>query len=170
MKEKITAFINHLLVYDYILFSSAFALFLLFIILAILLRNRLGIALFFVLFGFATLLLVPSFGYIQMHKYLFKNTTELISYKQLSFVSAVVVKGKLTNDSKFNFKECKVTATVYKYTSNKLKNYIYKLKPLKKSSMLVHNIERNSTQEFKFIVEPFSYSKDYNITLGASCR
>jgi len=170
MKEKITAFINHLLVYDYILFGSAFALFLLFIILAILLRNRLGVALFFVLFGFSTLLLAPSFGYIQMHKYLFKNTTELISYKQLSFVPAVVVKGKLTNDSKFNFKECKVTATVYKYTSNKLKNYVYKLKPFKKSSMLVRNIERNSTQEFKFIVEPFSYSKDYNITLGASCR
>jgi len=170
MKEKITAFINHLLVYDYILFGSAFALFLLFIILAILLRNRLGVALFFVLFGFVMLLLAPTFGYIQMHKYLFKNTTELISYKQLSFVPAVVVKGKLTNSSKFNFNECKVTATVYSYTSNKLKNYIYKLKPLKKSSMLVHNIERNSTKEFKFIVEPFSYSKEYNITLGANCK
>lgn len=170
MKEKITAFVHHLLIYDYILFGSAFALFLLFIILAILLRNRLGIALFFVLFGFATLLLAPTLGYIQMHKYLFKNKTELLSYKQLHFVKAVVVKGEVTNKSKFNFKECRVTAKIYKFSSKRLKNYIYKLKPLKKSSILVYNIDRNSTREFKFIVEPFSYSKDYNITLGADCR
>ena len=170
MKEKILAFVHHLLIYDYILFGVAFTLFLLFIILAILLRNRLGIAIFFVLFGFTSLVAGPTVGYIELHKYLFKNSTKLISQKKLNFVDAIVVHATLSNESKFNFTECKVIATVYKSTSNKLKNYIYKIKPLKRSALILHDIPKGTTREFKLFVEPFRYSKEYNLTLGASCR
>jgi len=170
MKEKISAFIHNLILYDYILFGSALALFILFILLAIILRNKLGLALFFVLFGFAVLLLTPTVGYLQMHKYLFKNSIKLTSQKQLNFVNAIVVKGTLSNESRFNFKRCKVTATIYKSTSNKLKNYIYQLKPLKKNSIILEDILKGTTREFKMFVEPFQYSKDYNLSLGASCK
>jgi hypothetical protein len=170
MKEKITAFVHNLLVYDYILFSSAFALFILFIILAILLRDKIGLAIFLVLFGFATLLLAPTLGYIEMHKYLFKNSTELVSQKKLNFVEAIVVKGRIKNESKFNFKQCKITASVYKVGKNKLKNYVYRLKPLKKMSIIEHDIPKGTTKEFKMFVEPFRYSRDYNLSLKASCR
>ena len=170
MKEKILTFVHNLLIYDYILFGAAFTLFILFIILAILLRKRLALAIFFVLFGFATLLLGPTLGYIELHKYLFQNSIKLISQKKLTFVDAIVVHGTLSNESKFDFKECRVSATVYKATSNKLKNYIYKLKPLKRSTLVLHNIPKGTTQEFKMFVEPFRYSKEYNLTLGADCR
>ena len=170
MKEKILTFVHNLLIYDYILFGAAFTLFILFIILAVLLRKRLVLAIFFVLFGFATLLLGPTLGYIELHKYLFQNSTKLISQKKLTFVDAIVVHGTLSNESKFDFKECKVRATVYKSTSNELKNYIYKLKPLKRSTLVLHNIPKGTTQEFKMFVEPFRYSKEYNLTLGADCR
>ena len=170
MKEKILAFVHHLLVYDYILFGAAFTLFILFIILAILLRNKLGVAIFFVLFGFSILLLGPTIGYIELHKYLFKNSTKLISQKKLHFVDAIVVNGTITNESKFSFQECKIVASVYKSTQNQIKNYIYKLKPLKRSVLVVHDIPKGGTQEFKMFVEPFRYSKEYNLTLGASCR
>ncbi|WP_297442814.1 DUF2393 domain-containing protein [Sulfurimonas sp.] len=170
MKEKITAFIHNLLIYDYILFASAFALFILFIILAVLLRRKLGLALFFLLFGFATLVLGPTIGYIEMHKYLFKNSTQVLSQKKLNFVEAIVVKGKITNESKFNFKKCKVTASVFKTSTNKLKNYVYKLKPLKKMSIFEYDIPKGETKEFKIIVEPFSYARDYNLSLKASCK
>ena len=170
MKEKILAFVHNLLVYDYILFGAAFTLFILFIILAILLRKRLALAIFFVFFGFGILLVGPTLGYIELHKYLFKNSTKLISQKKLHFVDAIVVHGTVTNESKFAFKECKVVATVYKSTPNKYKNYIYKLKPLKRSTFVVRDIPKGSTREFKMFVEPFVYSKEYNLTLGASCR
>lgn len=170
MKEKILAFVHHFLIYDYILFGVAFTLFLLFIILAILLRNRLGIAIFFVLLGFTFLIAGPTVGYIELHKYLFKNSTKLISQKKLNFVDAIVVHATLSNESKFNFTECRVVATVYKSTSNRLKNYIYKIKPLKHSALILHNIPKGTTREFKLFVEPFRYSKEYNLTLGASCR
>ena len=105
-----------------------------------------------------------------MHKYLFKNSVTLLSQKRLHFVPAVIVKGNITNESKLDFKTCKISAKIYKLTSNKYKNYIYKLKPLKKMSILVADIPKGRTQEFKIIIEPFSYKKEYSISLGASCK
>jgi predicted membrane protein len=170
MKEKLLAFIDGLIVYDYILFGVSFILFILFIILALLLRKRLFIALFFVLLGFATLMLGPTLGYMQMHKYLFKNSTKILSQKKLNFVEAVVVKATLTNESKFDFSECKITAKVYKVSKNKYKNYLFKLKPLKKMSILEYDLPKGQTRELKIIIEPFKYKKDYNISLGAECK
>jgi hypothetical protein len=170
MKEKLLAFIDGLIVYDYILFGVSFILFILFIILALLLRKRLFIALFFVLLGFATLMLGPTLGFMQMHKYLFKNSTKILSQKKLNFVEAVVVKATLTNESKFDFSECKITAKVYKVSKNKYKNYLFKFKPLKKMSILEYDLPKGQTRELKIIIEPFKYKKDYNISLGAECK
>ncbi len=170
MKEKLLAFIDGLISYDYILFGVSFILFILFIILALLLRKKLIVALFFILLGFAILVLGPTLGYIQMHKYLFKNSVELLSQKKLNFVQAVVVKGTITNESKFDFGECKITAEVYKVSKNKYKNYLLRLKPFKKMSILEQNLPKGQMREFKIIIEPFRYQKDYNISLGASCK
>ena len=158
------------MLYDYILFGSVLLLFILFIILAILLRRKMGVAIFFVLLAFAIFLLGPTLGYVVMHKLLFKNHTELISHKKLHFSQAVVVKGKITNDSKFDFKSCKITASTYRVTSNKYKNYIYKLKPFQKMSIVEKGIKKGETREFKIIVEPFRYKRDFNVSLGADCR
>ncbi len=170
MKEKITTFIHNLIVYDYILFGSVFALFILLIILAILLHRKIGIAVFFVLFAFSILLLGPSIGYIQMHKYLYKNSVTLISQKKLHFTKAVVVKGTITNESKFHFKRCEITASAYKITKNKYKNMLMLLKPFQKAIIVQKNIPRGTSREFKMFIEPFTYSKEYNVSLSASCK
>jgi len=170
MKGKITAFIQDLITYDYILFGGVFLLFIIFIIIGILLRKKLALALFFILFAFTTLLVGPTLGYSKLHEYLFKNKTELISQKRLQFSEAVVVIGKITNESKKHFSSCKITASVYAVTSNKYKNYLKKLKPFKKMSIIEQDISVSQTREFKIIVEPFRYSRDYNISLGADCK
>ena len=170
IKEKITAFIEGLISYDYILFGSIFALFILFIILAIVLRKKVVLSIFLILFSFTFVTLGSILGYIKMHEYLFKNSTKLVSQKRLSFTPAVVVNGTITNESKFDFSSCKITATAYKSSKNIIKKYIYPLKPLKKRSILQENINKGETQEFKIIVEPFTYSKDYNISIKASCK
>ena len=170
IKEKITAFINELVTYDYILFGSVFALFLLFIILAIVLRKKVGLSIFLILLSFLILALGPTLGYIKMHEYLFKNSTKLISQKRLSFTPAVVVNGVITNESKVNFSSCKITASAYKLSKNIIKKHIYPLKPLKKMSIWQENILKGETRAFKIIVEPFTYSKDYNISIKASCK
>jgi len=170
MKAKITAFIDSLILYDYILFGSVFVLFILFIILAIILRKKVLLAVFLFLFSFLLLILGPTLGYIKMHEYLFKNSTTLLSQKKLEFVEAIVVKGSLSNESKFDFSSCLITAKVHKSSKNNLKKYLYQFKSIKKMSILQEDIARGETINFKLIVEPFTYSKDYNISLGAKCK
>ncbi len=170
MKAKLTAFLDTLIIYDYILFGATFVLFILFIILSIALRKKVLLAAFLALLSFALLILGPTLGYVKTHEYLFKNSTTLISQKRLEFVSAIVVKGSLVNESKFNFSSCKITASVHKNSKNELKKYLYKFKTIKKASILEEDIAKGETIDFKIIVESFTYSKDYNISLGAKCK
>ncbi len=170
IKNKIIAFMENLILYDYILFGAVFVLFVLFLVLAIILREKIGLSIFLIFISFCILILGPTLGYIKMHQYLFKNTTKLISQKKLSFTPAIVVKGTITNESKFDFSSCKITASVFKSSRNIIKKHIYPLKPLKNMSIIKETILKGETQEFKIIVEPFRYTKDYNISLKASCK
>ncbi len=166
----INEFINNLIIYDYMLFGGAFVIFILFIILAIVLRNKLGIALFLVLLAFGTLVIAPTLGYVEMHNYLFKNSTKITSQKKLEFTKAAVINGIVTNESKYNFSSCKITASAYKVSKNKYKNYLLKFKPFKKMSIVEEDISRGEQRDFKMIMEPFTYSKDYNISIYAKCK
>ena len=170
MKAKITAFINELIMYDYILFGSVFVLFILFIILGIVLRKKIFLAILFILLSFTILLVGPTIGYIEMHNYIFKNSTQMTSQKKLTFTKAVVVKGTITNESKRFFKSCNITASANKVSKNELKNYLYSFKSFIKMSILEQNLAVGETREFKIIIEPFNYSKDYNISIGAKCK
>ncbi|WP_455756873.1 DUF2393 domain-containing protein [Sulfurimonas sp.] len=170
METKITAFIENLIIYDYILFGSAFIFFILFIIIGILLRKKTFLAIFFILSAFSILLLAPTLGYVKLHQYLFKNTTTLTSQKKLEFTQAVVVLGNVVNESKSNFESCEITAKAHKVSKNELKNYIFQFKPIKKMSILEYDIRIGEKRSFKIIVEPFTYSKDYNISIGAKCK
>ena len=170
MKEQITTFIHTLSMYDYILFGSALFLFVFFLIVAMLLRERFGLAITFILLGFTILMFTPTLGYVKLHKYLYKNSLQLLSYKKLHFSDAVVIKGSLSNLSKFHFKECTIEVIAYKNTANKYKNYIYRLKPLKKMSIIQTDIKQGETRNFKILMDPFVYQKDFNISLGANCR
>lgn len=170
MKAKINAFLDSLITYDYVLFGSTFALFILLIILGLVLRKKIGLAVFLITLAFLILILAPSVGYIQMHKYLFKNSVELTKQKKLEFTEAIVVKGTLFNESKRNFTSCKITANVHKVSKNKYKNYLWQFKTIKKMSIIEEDIPKGETRHFKIIVEPFRYSRDYNITLGGKCK
>jgi len=170
MKAKITAFMNELILYDYILFGSAFVLFILFIVLGIILRRKVGLSVFLIILAFLILTLTPTLGYLEMHKFLFKNTITLTSQKKLNFTKAIVIKGKISNDSKFNFKSCKITASAFKVSKNPVKKFLYPFKPLKKMSIIQEDIPKGETKEFKMFIEPFTYSKDYNVSLEASCK
>ena len=170
MTEKITIFLNGLITYDYILFGTVFTIFLLLIILGIVKRRKTVLAISLILSSFIILTVGSIVGYIQMHNYLFKNTSSISSQKKLTYTKAVVVYGIVNNVSEFDFNSCKITATAYKTSKNSLKNYLFKFKPIKKVSILEYDILKGQEREFKLILEPFTYSKDYNVSIGANCR
>jgi uncharacterized SAM-binding protein YcdF (DUF218 family) len=170
VKGKIQAFIDGLIMYDYILFGAVFTLFILFIILGIVLRKKIALAVFLILLAFIVLLAGPTIGRMEMHKSLFKNTTTLTSEKRLQFTDAIVVKGIISNDSRFNFERCLISVNVHPVSENALKNHLFQFKIIKKMSIIEEDIAKGESRVFKIIVDPFTYSKDYNISLGARCR
>jgi hypothetical protein len=170
MKNKINAVLDALIVQDYILFASVFVLFLLLMILAIVLRAKKNISRLIVSIAFLILILGPTLGYIEMHKYLFKSDVELVDEQKLEFTKAIVVHGKLSNSSKLNFKSCRIVATAYRKTPNEYKNYILRLKPLQKSSIVIQDIKKDEIKEFKMFIEPFTYTKEYEVNLESSCK
>ncbi len=170
MASKISTFVNELISYDYVLFGGVFVLFILLIIFGILQRKKVALAVFLISISFLILLFGPTLGYLKMHSYLFKNDTQLISQKKLTFTQAIVVKGTLLNESKFDFKTCKITASASKISGNALKDYIFGFNPLKKMSIFEYQIPKGELREFKIIIEPFTYSKDYNISVEAKCK
>ncbi|SFV75360.1 putative integral membrane protein [hydrothermal vent metagenome] len=170
MKQKLIAFIHSLTVYDYLIFGGSLIVFLLFLLLAVILRKRVGLALFFVFFGMGVLFLGPTLGRGIIYDYMYKKSIKLLSYKRLHFNDALIVKGVLKNESKRYFKKCQIDVIITKTSHNKLKNYIYQWKVLQKDSSFEYDIAPNQTRKLKMIVEPFIYQKDYNVSLEADCR
>jgi len=170
MKEKIAAFIDQLILYDYLLFGAAVFLVILLLLLSILLRKKPFPAILLILTAFTVMVLAPTLGYSQMHAMIFKNSTSVNSVKALKFTQALIIYGDLTNESNHDFSQCALTAGVYKIADNVLLDTLYPLNPFKKETILIKDVPIGQTVAFKIIVEPFTYQRDYNVSIGAKCR
>jgi hypothetical protein len=170
MKAKLTAFIDQLMFYDYLLFGGSLLLFLLLLILAILLRERLAAALLCVFAAFAVLVLGPTLGYVTLHEQLFRHEIRLTEVKKLTFTDALLVQGTLTNLSGRPFSRCRISADLYKVSHNALLDRIRPYFPRQSGTVLKEGIAPGAEVAFKIFVEPFSYTDDYNVSIGASCR
>jgi hypothetical protein len=170
MKEKILDFINTLTIYDYIYFISVVVIFIVLILLVLLLRKKLTLALFLLLIAILDISLGPTLGFEFFHNYLYKNKITITKAKKLKFLEAVVIEGVLKNQSKFDFKECKILVDLTKDTHNKYKNFILKLKPLKEKKITITNIKKNESKKFKILIEPFKYKKDFLVNINGVCK
>lgn len=171
MKALIQNFIHNLIIYDYFLFGGIIVLFILLLFLAIILRERMKWAIILVLFAFGVLTAGPVAGYIMLHHYLFKHQIVIYEIKALEYTDALLIKGDINNTSKRTFSECTLHAGVYKVSHNKYLDPIYPHFPFKRGGLLLKKkIQPGKSAPFKLFVEPFRYTKDYNVTLKAECR
>jgi hypothetical protein len=170
MKEKLLLFFHSLTTYDYIFYISVIVIFIVLILLTLLLRNKPTLALLLLLIAILEVSLGPTLGHKYFHNYLYKNSITLTKVKRLQFVQAVVIEGRLKNESKFDFKSCTVSAKIVKKTKNKYKNMILQFKPIKSKTITLENIPKNTDVAFKFLIEPFTYKKDFNVSVSGTCR
>ncbi len=171
MKEKLTAFIGQLTIYDYTLFGAVIFLFILLLILAIVVRRKTALAILLIVLAFLLLLLGPTVGYMKLHQFLYKTQTQLTEVKALEFSQALVLKGNVHNLSKRHLSTCNITAKIFKVSGNPYLDMLYPLNPFKKMSILKDvNLSSGERYEFKMIVEPFTYTKEYNLSIGAQCQ
>lgn len=170
LKTLIQNFVATLHNYDYIMFAISGALFFLILLLAIIFRKKVGLSLFLILLSFVIIIAGPIFSYNYIHSTMFKAEISNLQIKELEFSEALVVKGTLTNFGTKDLKKCSIDLKAYKGAHNFLEELVYPLKPFKKMSILKQEqIDRNSSIKFKMILEPFTYSKEYNISIKATC-
>ncbi len=170
MGFSLSTFLKELIIYDYILFGSVFFIFILLVIIAILKREKTTISIVLFILAFSIVILGPTVGRTYMHKFLFKNSATIVDQKKLTYTKAVIVYGKLKNISNFDFSMCNIKVSAYKVSGNSVKDYLFQLNPFKTTSAIEYDIVKDQEIDFKVILEPFTYSKDYNISVGASCR
>lgn len=170
MMNKLSAFISTLGTYDYLLFGGGILLFILLLLAAILLHERLALALMAIVMAFASILLVPTLGYKLMHEIVYKHTFDINEIRKLEFTQAVVIKGTLMNTSNNDITACTITAEAYKVTGNALLDTLYTLKPFQKGTIITQPVPIGQQIEFKLFIEPFTYTDEYNTTIGALCR
>ena len=170
LKTSLQSLITTFHTYDYILFGASALLFLLLIILAIVLHQKTVLSLILILIAFTTLVAGPIFGYNYVHSTLYKTEISDLHIKKLEFSQAVVIKGRLTNLGKQSYTKCKISSKAYKGATNFLEEIVLPFKPFIKMSILkTDTIDVNQSIDFKMILEPFTYSKEYNISIKASC-
>jgi len=170
MKEKLLLYLHSFTTYDLIYFAAVGSIFILLIVLVLLARKKLTLALLLLLFAILELSLGVTLGFSYFHNYLYKNTITLTKAKRLQFVQAVIIEGTLKNESRFDFKECKVEAVITKDTHNKIKNLIFKLKPIRVKSIILEDIPKGADTTFRFLIEPFTYKKDFNVSVQGTCK
>ncbi len=170
LKVTLQNFVATLHDYDYILFAISGGLFFLILLLAIILRHRTGLSLLLTFISFTIIIAGPIIGYNYIHATLFKTEISDLTIKRLEFSDAVVIKGNLTNLGKQPFHKCTITSKAYRGATNFLEEMVYPLKPFLKMSILKQeDINVSQSVDFKMILEPFTYSKEYNISVKANC-
>lgn len=170
LKDSIRSFVETLIIYDYILFAISGALFIIILLLAILLRNKTKLSLILILLSLSIIGILPAYGYNMIHSIIFKTYLSELMIKKLEFTPALVIKGNLTNIGQKPFKKCTIESKVIKKSTNFIEEIANPLKPIRKMSMVTtENLDINDTIEFKMIIEPFTYSNEYNVTVESSC-
>lgn len=170
MKTTILAFIHTLGLYDYLLFGGILFFFLLFLILAILVRHKLALAISFVVFGFLMLVTAPI-QYMLLHKYLYKHTLTLTTVQDLSFSEALLIRGDINNTSSMPLKECTLYIGISQTSPIKILNKLYPYTPFRIQKLkLEETILPHESKDFKLLVEPFSYPKRFQVTARGVCK
>lgn len=170
IKAALQNFIASLHLYDYVLFGASGALFILLLLLAILLRRKAVLSLILVLLAFIILVALPISGYNYIHAQLYKTELTNLNIKRLEFSEAIVIKGTVTNCGKQDFKKCTISSRAHKAASGFLQELIYPLKPFQKVSIVKQEaLEVGQSLDFRLVMEPFTYTDDYNISMKVNC-
>ncbi len=170
MKTRILDFIHTLSLYDYLLFGGILFFFLLFLILAVLLHQRLKIAITLIFMAFLVITAGPFGGYMLLHKILYNHTITLTTVQDLEFTEALLIRGDLNNTSNQTFKECTITFGISKTSSIKQLDKLYPYAPFRTQKIILKGaLKPKESRSFKLLVEPFSYPKKFGVTARGQC-
>ncbi|MGZ5207512.1 MAG: DUF2393 family protein [Sulfuricurvum sp.] len=170
MKPQILHFIDTLSLYDYLLFGGILFFFFFLLILAVVLHRKLALAITLIITAFILLISAPL-SYLALHTTIYKHTITLATVQDLEFTEALLIRGDINNTSKQTFKECTITFGISKVSSIGALNKIYHYLPFRRQTLVLsHSIKPHQGENFKILIEPFNYSKNFSVTAWGQCR
>jgi len=170
--EVFNNFLAQLHTYDYYAFIWIGLVFIILLILSIVMvRKKTSHAVITMLFAFIFLLSAPFISFYFIHNFVYKTEIQVDMVKKLQYSKSLVIKGTLINRGIEDFGTCKIEADVIKTGQNFLKNFISTIKPIKKKVISVNKkLVPGEIHIFNFIIEPYTYRGDFNVTLKANCK
>ncbi len=171
LKQRITDYIQHLTIYDYFAISwvGVFFIFMMMIVfLNIKKRTKFAISLFLI-----SLVLV-TFSPIFIKLYFDKTVrkVEILDQKitKLNFANMLIIKGKLQNQGKIDYKKCRVFTKVVKKNKNKYKNILNNLKPLRNMSIVINQkLKKENKESFRIVMKNFKFNSPYEVKVRGEC-
>jgi len=164
-------FLAQLHTYDYYAFIWITLIFVLLLILSIVMTKKSPPkAVLIMLSAFVILLAGPFISFHLIHNFVYKTELNVDLIKKLHYSKSLVVKGTLRNKGIEDFGNCVIKADVFKTNQNSLKDFVSKLKPMKNKTIFIDKkIVPGEIHIFNFIIEPYEYRGDFNVSLEASC-
>jgi len=171
IKKYLQTFFEHIHIYDYFLIAWLTVLFLLFLVLAIKFHSKPIVAVFLILFSFAIIFIGPFIGSFYLHnKYLYSNETTISIQKKLDFSKALLITGSIKNNGTENIKGCYIHTSIFKPYDGIIEESLSYIKPIKRSTInFDNNISLKEIKNFRILIEPFNYTKDFNISVWSEC-
>ena len=171
LKQRIIDYIHHLTIYDYFALSWV-GVFFIFIMMIVLLniKKRTKFAISFFLVSLVLIVFSPIFIKLYFDKTVRK--VEILNQKitKLNFANMLIIKGKLQNKGKIDYKKCRIFTKVIKKDENKYKNIINNLKPLRKMSILLdRELKKEEKERFKIVMKDFDLKDIYDVKVSGEC-
>jgi len=171
LRQHLLDYAHALSIYDYIAFGWLFAVlaFLLFIAIA-LIKKRPMRALTLIVLTMILMLTAP----VGLKIFLDKTIRHAIIIDQnstkLHFTPDLIVTGKVQNKGYVDFRTCRIRAKIFKKDTNKIKDTLNHLKPLRQKSILLKKeLLQEATEEFKIVFNRFDYPGAYRVQISAEC-
>lgn len=171
-KETILYYVRHFYTVDYVLFLFILLFFVCVLFLCIFLRHRPVIGLCIIAIDIIACFLIYIYGYRFVDSIARSRETGIIEEKILQSSNTLAVDFNITNTSKNDFKECRVTAKIFKDESAQdgfFGKYKDKFLPYRQKSREVRELKRNQTQNQRISFEDFTYEGNYTIRLNSEC-
>ncbi len=171
IKARIADYLHHLTNYDYIAYGWLLGVLVGFLLLAIALAGRSPKTALFMIF-LVLLLMVP--GPFLM-KYALDQTVRKtaltdLNTTQLSYAKNLIVLGKIENRGRIDMQGCRVFVDVVKQDPNKYKQFLYRLKPLRKQMLKIEKkLPKGGAMPYKIVFDNFDLKKKYNVIQSVEC-
>jgi len=172
LKSFVLFYAHHLYLVDYVLILFVFFLFTSILLLCLFLRQYPFLALLIIAFDIVLCFFVYFYAYGFIDNQIRKREISVIEQRIIQSSGALVVNFELRNNSKRLFKDCKITAKIFKNPTSQesfLNFYKAKYLALRKKSIHLKNVKKNSSQIQRIAFENFNVEGNYSLKMHSEC-